>query len=156
MKKARAAVILLHICAMFLLSLIDLKTPPPHPSRLHRLLLEANWEPTLQLLTARHTNEQEMFVCVLKGGLQSKRKWFGKRNLLCFQIITHPRNVVLKSTALWTDASGLVSVRRKHAVCMRFVLVVYMCVCVLRAWSKSNFVYLAETTGLGQSVWFVL
>lgn len=89
--------LLLHVCAMFLLSLIDLKTSS-HLSRLYRLLLEANREPTLQLLTLRHTNEQEMFVYVLGGG--AKESDFLKRNRLCFPIITQQRNVVLKSAAL--------------------------------------------------------
>lgn len=67
MKKARSAKILLYTCAMFLLLIIDLKTSSL-PSHLCRQLLEANGEPTLQLLTLRHTNELEMFVYVLRGG----------------------------------------------------------------------------------------
>lgn len=73
-KKDRAAMISLHVCAMCLLSLIDLKTCS-HPSHLYRLLLEANRELTLQLLTLRHTNEREMFVYVFGGREgQSERK----------------------------------------------------------------------------------
>lgn len=71
-KKDRAAMILLHVCAMFLLSLIDLKTR----SHLCCLLLEANRELTLQLLTLRHTNEQEMFVYVFEGGCRAKESDF--------------------------------------------------------------------------------
>lgn len=74
------------------------------------------------------------------GGLQSERKWlYFFFKLLHFPIITQPRNVDLKSTALWNDASGVGSVRcwgcrtvrptNRQCVFFFFVVLV-LCMCV--------------------------